>query len=445
MFARLFALSMTFCTLAAGAETQLTRINPMAPNDTYFTSQWNLHNKGPGATPMGKGIVSGSDHAHIAEAWGLLHELGLVKSVQDIGKNIRLAVIDDGFDLKHEDLSEKFVAWKNFGDPVLNDNLFSMGPKNFHGTLVTGLAAAIGDNGKGIVGACPGCRLVAARMAADKPSDQTAEEYYQKIFDWVLTQNADVINCSWGPDPTTTPGFAQQLFDRLAREGRGGKGTVVVFASGNSGQDMAWNVFASTPQAIVVAASDSTGKRHGFSNYGSGLDLVAPTSGAVGSSNRYTDPIWTTDNYLAPECLKPGAKPSSGCADKAGWTPNSNVAGGDGWEGKYSYRFSHTSSAAPIVSGVVALMLQANPELSANEVQFILQHSADRVAAADARYDAKGFSNHYGYGRVNALRAVALAYEMSGRDLDATMKTRIDLTSPCTRSNCWALPAASGI
>jgi hypothetical protein len=60
-------------------------------------------------------------------------------------------------------------------------------------------------------------------------------------------------------------------------------------------------------------------------------------------------------------------------------------------------------------------MLQTNPELSAHEVQFILQNFADRVAAADARYDAKGFSKHYGYGRVNALRAVALAYEMSGR------------------------------
>lgn len=440
MFTRIFAvLFFGASSWAFGAETPIARIPPLVTTDTYFTSQWNLHNKGPGATPLGKGTIAGSDHAHVAEAWELLYELGVVKNAGDIGKSIRLAVIDDGFDLHHEDLQDKFVASKNFGGAVLPDNLFSMAPKNFHGTLVTGLAAASGDNGKGITGSCPGCRIVAARMASEKPTDQTIEEYYQKIFDWVLAQNADVINCSWGPDTSMTPGFAQQLIDRLSREGRGGKGTIVVFASGNSGEDMAWNAFASNPGAISVGASDSTGKRYSFSNYGTGLDLMAPTSGAQGSTGRYIDPIWTTDNFVAPDCLKPGAKPGSGCSDKAGWTPNSNLAGGDGWDGKYSYRFSHTSSAAPIVSGIVALVLQANPALTANEVQLILQHSADRVSPADAKYDAQGFSTHYGYGRVNALRAVALAYEM-GRGLDATMKARIDLTSPCTRSDCWAWP-----
>jgi hypothetical protein len=75
--------------------------------------------------------------------------------------------------------------------------------------------------------------------------------------------------------------------------------------------------------------------------------------------------------------------------------------------------------------------------LTTEDVQTILQQSADRIAPEDAKYDAKGFSMRYGYGRVNALRAVALAYERSGKTLDVTLKARIDAASPCTRERCW--------
>jgi subtilisin family serine protease len=438
MYSKIFALLSlgVVSSWAWAAASSVKPIRPLIPNDTYFTSQWNLHNRGPGVTPMGQGRIQGPDHAHIAEAWGLLHELGLASDVSDIGKSIRLAVIDDGFDLQHEDLKDKFVATKNFGGPVKPNNLFSTSPHNFHGTLVTGLAAASGNNKKGIVGACPGCRIVAARMGSEKPKG-SIEKYYEKIFNWVMEQNPDVINCSWGPDPSMKPGFAKYLVDRLAREGRNGKGTVVVFASGNTGQDFMWNHFATYPGSITVGASNSLGRRHSFSNYGPNMDLLAPTSGGKFANNENIDPVWTTDNYLAPDCLAPGGRPNANCSDMAGWTPYSNMAGGDSWEGRYSDRFSHTSSAAPIVSGVVALMLQANPKLTAAEVQSILQETADRVAPAEAKYDEKGFSMRYGYGRVNALRAVAVAYEKGGKRLDATLRARIDASSPCTRESCW--------
>jgi subtilisin family serine protease len=441
MFSKILAL-LSFGVVsswAMAAGSPVRPIRPIIPNDTYFTSQWNLHNKGPGLTPVGQGEVQGPDHAHIAEAWSLLQELGLVDDVQDVGRSIRLAVIDDGFDLQHEDLKDKFVASKNFGGPVKANNLFSTSPNNFHGTLVTGLAAASADNGKGIVGACPGCRIVAARMGGDKPSG-SIEKYYEKIFDWVMEQNPDVINCSWGPDPSMTPEFAQKLIDRLAREGRKGKGTVVVFAAGNTGQDFMWNHFANNSGVITVGASNSKGERHSFSNFGPTMDVLAPTSGGKSKGTQLIDPIWTTDNYVAPDCLAPGSQPSQHCSDMAGWTPYSDMAGGDSWEGRYSDRFSHTSSAAPIVSGVVGLILQANPQLTAGQVQKVLQNSADRIAPADAKYDEDGFSMRYGYGRVNALRAVALAYEMSGKKLSPELRARIDVTSPCTRTSCWKAP-----
>lgn len=412
-------------------------IPPLAPNDPYFHDQWNLHSDGPFTTQDGKATIKGSDQPHIAQAWQLLAQFGLAKGASDVGKAVRLGIIDDGFDLEHEDLKGKFIASQNFGSALPAGNLFNAtSPKDFHGTLVTGIAAAAADNGVGLAGACPGCRIIAARMSASVPMGMTPDQYYDQIFTWVMSQNPDVINCSWGPDDTVAKSYYDALVQDITTKGRGGKGTVIVFASGNSGEDFAWNALASNPRSITVGASDSTGKRYGFSNFGKGLDVLAPTSGGEKSS-LYVDRIWSTDNFVSPACLKPGQQPSSSCSDAAGWTPQSPVAGGDGWWGKYSYRFSHTSSAAPLVSGVVGVMLHANPSLTVDDVNVIFHETADRVSLTEAAYDESGFSANYGYGRVNALRALARAYELSGHTIDEATKAAIDEASPCTRASCW--------
>jgi subtilisin family serine protease len=212
----------------------------------------------------------------------------------------------------------------------------------------------------------------------------------------------------------------------------------MVFASGNSGEDFSWNPFATHPDTISVGATDSTGKRYDFSNYGEAIDIMAPTAGGEKSgTSTYYDRIWSTDNFLKPDCLDDGETPSNGCSDQAGWTPNSPVAGGDGWWGKYSFRFSHTSSAAPFVTGVIALILEANQELSAEEIKEILLVTADRVSASDANYDEFGHSTKYGYGRVNALRAVAAAWVKGGGTISSQLKDDIDESSPCTKDDCW--------
>ena len=89
------------------------------------------------------------------------------------------------------------------------------------------------NNGKGIAGACPGCKIIAARMNDKPPSGMSPSIYYEWIFDWVISEKPDVINCSWGPDEGTSE-FFQKLMKRLEKEGRDGKGIVIVAASGNS-------------------------------------------------------------------------------------------------------------------------------------------------------------------------------------------------------------------
>ncbi len=416
-------------------------IDPLTTNDPYFSDQWNIHSDGPYTSLDGKAQIRGGDNAHVAEGWRLMQLLGIVSGVSDLGAGMRLAVIDDGFDLLHEDLVDRYIASNNFGGPVETGNLFAetVDTGNFHGTMVTGLAVASGDNGLGLTGSCPRCGLIAARMAADPTSTGlAADAYFDQIFDWVMAQDPDVINCSWGPDDTLPSSYFSALVEHITTTGRDGKGTVIVFAAGNSGEDFAWNGLATHPNAVAVGASNSQGVRYDFSNYGAALDIVAPTSGGERqSSTLYYDRIWSTDNFIRPACLDDGETPASGCHDTAGWNPDSPVAGGDGWWGRYSYRFSHTSSAAPLVSGIAALILQANPALSALQVRDIIVGTADKINSGAAGYDADGHSDNYGYGRINALRAIAKAWILGGGAITDEIQQDIDESSPCTVADCW--------
>ena len=427
-------------------------IEPLYLNDVYMKEQWNFHNDGNVKFADGKGTVQGKDHAHIAEAWRLLRILGAVKSNCELGKERKLAIIDNGFDIEHEDLQSGIIASKNFGkDNLEPGKLFSnQGDRPYHGTLVAGIAAARGANSVGLAGACPACSLILARMADyPKDVDSTYETYYDQIFRWVMEQGAEVVNCSFGfvfnqDDYNTMREYYDELFEYAATQANGGKGTLFVFASGNAGSDFSLDPFSTNPNVLAVGAVNSNGERYDYSNYGSNLGIMAPTAGGVQSGSKWEDRIWSTDNFIKPDCLKDGQEPSSGCSDKAGCHPlNSFCVGGDGWWGKYSYRFSHTSSAAPLVSGVAAVVLEANPNLTALELKEILTSTADQVSKSDANYDANGHSNYYGFGRINALRAVAAAWIKGGGVITKSLKDAIDKASPCTKDNCWDFAGAS--
>ena len=86
--------------------------------------------------------------------------------------------------------------------------------------------------------------------------------------------------------------------------------------------------------------------------------------------------------------------------------------------GNYTNAFGGTSSACPGVAGVAALILARNPSLRWDEVKDVLRRSCDRIDVAGGRYDASGHSRKYGYGRVNAKKAVDLA--VSAPEADVT-------------------------
>jgi subtilisin family serine protease len=209
----------------------------------------------------------------------------------------------------------------------------------------------------------------------------------ENMFDYCVRNGADIISCSWG---TTEPQFAlnapkEAAIARAAREGRNGKGCIILFAVGNDDKDFV-NYYAAHPDVIAVAATTSKDQHASYSNRGREVSICAPSNGD-----------WP---LIAARAWWDQGATSRGSGDWRYW------ADGRSRGTRYKH-FGGTSAACPLIAGVCALMISVNPELTAREVKEILQKTADKVGQPWEYQN--GHSLKYGYGRVNADRAVAEA------------------------------------
>jgi subtilisin family serine protease len=322
-------------------------------------------------------------HAAVEEAWSLAD-----------GGGTTIAVIDDGVDIDHEEFRAggKIVAPR---DVTLASGNPRPGSRDRHGTACAGVACA--DGNFGAAGVAPRARLIPIRFASGLGSQQEAD-----AFVWAARNGADVISCSWGPpdgdwsDPNDPlhnrvvplPDSTRLAIDFAVREGRGGKGCVICFAAGNGNESVDNDGYASYPKVMAIAACNDRGKRSAYSDFGNAVWCAFPSNDVV--APRATPGIWTTDNSGTP-----GYNP--------GQTSRGDAAG------NYTNSFGGTSSAAPGAAGVAALILSRNPNLRWDEVREIMKSSCDRIDTAGGGYDANGHSAKYGYGRLNAARAVTAA------------------------------------
>ncbi|MBE9201451.1 MULTISPECIES: S8 family serine peptidase [unclassified Nodularia (in: cyanobacteria)] len=391
------------------------------PRDTLYPQQWYLDHNG------GNQLLAGS-HIAVEAAWDITRGV----------RSVVVAVVDDSFDLNHPDLqgSGKIVAPRD-----LKKNGFLPIPgerETSHGTACAGLAVAE-ENGTGIVGVAPGCALMPIRSTGFLD-----DESIENMFNHALDQGASVISCSWGASAVYFPLSLRQraAITRAVTTGRNGKGCVVLFAAGNANRPINGTVFERNwpgnllqgntnwlsgfpvhPDVIAVAASTSLNKKAAYSNWGTNIALCAPSNNAPPGLSFEGRGFMNTQPAIASTLSGRGILTT----DQVG------TAGLD--PGDFTNNFGGTSTATPLVAGVAALVLSANPHLTAQQVKFILEESADKIVDSDpdpqlgmrqGTYDSNGHSQWFGYGKVNAAKAVQAAQKLLTAVPSVSKKVRVE-------------------
>ena len=345
----------------------------VAPQDELVSHQWHLRN--PGFVVDAQWTMKKGADAKVWEAWQKMGNMGSDK--------ITVAVIDNGFDLTHPDLTNKVT--KPFDLWTDTSNIEQGDPRFTHGTPCASVAVAR-PNGTGIVGAAPNSKFMP--ISGTSYSLRATE----KMFKYAADNGADVISCSWG---TTDAAFELSEMKKAAitdaaTNGRNGKGCVIVYAVGNDDFDYV-SYYAQHPDVIAVAACTSKDEHATYSNKGPEVTVCAPSNGdwPITAARAYWDEgvSWETGTFRF-------------------WR--------DGKDRGHQYKhFGGTSSSCPLVAGICALILSENPDLTAKQVKEILIKTADKIGSPQ-EYDARGHSKKFGYGRINALAAVTEAIIMRG-------------------------------
>jgi subtilisin family serine protease/PKD repeat protein len=358
--------------------------------DEFFSRQWHLQNTGQQGGTIGADIDA-------VDAWTL-----------STGEGVLFGMFDDSVDILHEDLRGNYVGiGQDAALPELVSGYRDPSPKFFedrHGTSVMGLAVAQANN-RGGRGVAFDARWTATRGLLDGIPDVILANAYA----FAMEEQVDVHINSWGfvfaiPTPQV---LVNQI--RLAfRQGRPLPGTdtprgmVILFSSGNQNSQFFDGLsIASIPEVLAIGSSTERDDRASYSNFGTSLNVLAPGGSSGTTPGRPL--MFTTDNMDRPDIPDPGYN-WGGFLFGLPEFPEPDPTG------SFTAFFNGTSAACPVAAGVAGLVLSANPLLTATDVRMILEHTAEKIQPAAAGYD--GITSHslrYGYGRVNAHRAVQAA------------------------------------
>jgi len=365
------------------------------------------------------------------------------------GAGINIAMVDTGVDNEHPGLSDKFVAGYDavcylttdptcYGDILRRtDGTYDPDDGNQHGTACMGMAASTGIDSNGeqteFYGAAPDAALVDVRIGTDAGAGPfenyvLEQEFYESAMNgiqWIIDNKdtawqgadgtnygIDILSLSWGITSHEGGGsdgndMHSQILN-VAMEA----GIVVSVAAGNDGPDNdGLSGMGSSDLSITIGATDDLNTINREDDTVAGYSSRGPRR-----DNGDGNPL----NELKPELSAPGSNiiQAEGCVTSG---LCNNLLGGDAADNGYTGRGSGTSYATPSVSGIIALMLEANPDLSSAEVKEILKFTAERRGEA-TQPDVDPFWNRdFGWGMADAYEAVKLSQYINQSGLNGAL------------------------
>ncbi len=307
------------------------------------------------------------------------------------GRNVLVAILDNGIDIYHEDLINNIGS----GNYSYLPDTFDFSDAD-HGTACAGIIAAEEGNGIGIVGIAPQAKIIGFNALRAPAISNLADALVRKKKDvWISNNSWGDFN-SWG-EPLALRSLVKAALKEGVETGRNGKGIIYVFSSGNGAAEenklptdnVNYSGLVNNRFTMPVCAVDEFGIKASYSEIGAPLVVCAPSKGSDGTMG-----ITTTD-----------------VSSEKGYNPK--LFPDDYENNNYTKNFAGTSASAPMVSGIVALVLEANPSLGWLDVKAILAKSARKTHEnhEDWSENAAGLNiNHYyGFGIVDADEAIELA------------------------------------
>lgn len=272
--------------------------------------------------------------------------------------NINVAVVDNAVWVDHPDLVGKIVAQRDIYYNTASANPPATGDPGewSHGTHVAGLVGATSDNNIGISAIGFNVNIIAVKASNNNSPRQISAGY--PGIQWAANNGADVINMSWGGS-----GFSQTNLNVI--NSIHNMGILLIAAAGNDNVSTP-HYPSAYPNVISVASVDWNDVKSDFSNFSTTVDLSAPGGSASPGPSGLLSTTFSAGTY-----------------------------------GNYD-SFEGTSMAAPVVAGLAGLVLSVNPDLTPDEVRFILESTSDDITALNPDH-----TGMLGLGRINAFKAVS--------------------------------------
>ena len=359
-------MALVIGLLAGPAAAYTDDVLAPSPSDPYFSRQWGLQK------------------IQVQQAW-----------TTSTGSGALVAVVDSGVDLTHPDLQTNLVVYTDadFVEPEGN----CVGPKkpgrtcvqdgpqdeNGHGTHVAGIVGAVTNNGLGVAGVAPSARILPVRVLDEENSGDV--DHIAAGIHYAADHGADVINLSLGwpsgyGEAIGALGSLDPIYDAL--DYAWSRGSVVIVAAGNYSAPICSEP-ASGHHVVCVGATDSRDLHSYFSNFdATELETHVTAPGGQGLSQLSLGPNTPTAATCAGDIFSTYLRSKTVyCAGESGYEATSG-----------------TSMAAPHASGIAALL--AAKGLTNQQIVDCLKRTSDDLGAP-------GRDPVYGYGRVNAARAVA--------------------------------------